>query len=115
MIEIKTVPAIVFYFHLPHFQEYFRMLKNYFKDKNSDSYEDFSTLNREDYTIESEIAHILGFDDLFEKDKQDTINYIVYKALKEEIGKSFLCNLILNLHHLILNLHQFLHVLGSIH
>ena len=91
ILEIKTVPPNLFFFHIEHFKELLECLEVYAKNKESHILDDFLKLNIDGLREEKNVAEQLGIEYEFRKDLNEVVNLKIYDKLKEAISRMFPC------------------------
>ncbi len=91
ILEVKTVPVNLFFFHMEHFKELLNCLETYAMDKESGILDNFLKLNIDGLRDEKIAAEQLGIEFEFRKDLNEVVNLKIYDKLKEAISRMFTC------------------------
>ncbi len=91
ILEVKTVPVNLFFFHIEHFKDLLDCLETYAKDKESGILDNFLKLNIDGLREEKIVAEQLGIEFEFRKDLKEVVNLKIYDKLKEAILRMFTC------------------------
>jgi hypothetical protein len=91
ILEVKTIPPNLFFFHIEHFKELLDCLKIYAKEKENGILDNFLRLNIDGLRDEKTAAEQLGIEYEFRKDLNEVVNIKIYDKLKEAIKRMFNC------------------------
>ncbi len=91
ILEIKTIPPALFFFHLDHYNEFLEFLSNYVNSRSNSIIEEFLKLNFDEVKEEKRIAKELGIESEFKKDMKETITFMLYNKLAKTVERDFIC------------------------